>query len=156
MVQFYTKLQVLHIEDDHQVTMVVERLLQSVTYADVTLKAASDLQTGLRLLSAGTWDVILLDLGLPDSAGITTFRRVYDTTDLPIVVLTAEASFERRIDVVAAGAQDCIYKLELNPDVLVRALRYAVERHRITQELRSTLRDVTAARNELEEMCSKH
>jgi DNA-binding response OmpR family regulator len=136
---------VLHIEDDVNIANTVQRLFQMVPYAQVAIYHVPTLEAGLVALQGDTWDCVLLDLTLPDSSGIATFHQVHGFTDVPIVVLTAEENLERRAEVVGAGAQDCIYKMEMTPDLLIRCIRFAVERNRIVQELRVALKEVQAA-----------
>jgi DNA-binding response OmpR family regulator len=145
--QYYIRLKILHIEDDKWVRITVERLLNHVSYADVEVVSVGTLEKGLvQVQDDPTWDCILLDLALPDCSGITTFHHIHAVTDTPIVVLTAETSLSKRVEVVAAGAQDCLFKPEqVTPDAMIRSIRFAVERHRTVQELRVALREVEAA-----------
>jgi len=142
---YYLRLRVLHVEDDVNVAGTVLRLFRNVPYAQVSIANTPSLEEALVALRDHVWDCVLLDLGLPDSSGIATFHQVHGFTDVPIVVLTAEENLERRAEVVAAGAQDCIYKMEMTPDLLIRSIRFAVERNRIVQELRVALKEVQAA-----------
>ncbi len=76
-------------------------------------------------------DVILLDLNLPDSDGIDTLHNVRkQTPTAPIVILSGQHDDELAIEAVSQGAQDYIPKNEINPDVLSRSIRYAIERSR--------------------------
>jgi DNA-binding response OmpR family regulator len=149
---YYLRLQVLHIEDDAGIVNTVRRLFTLVPYAHVDIFNAFTLQDGLLALREDKWDCVLLDLALPDSTGITTFHHVRGITDVPIVVLTAEDDLERRARVVAAGAQDCVYKMEMTPDLLIRSVRFAVERNLVVQQLRSALKEVQAAHRALQEL----
>lgn len=147
------RLRILHIEDEWGVVYVVRQDLRAAQpYADVHHVAVDTLRRGLELLQQETWDVVLLDLSLPDCVGLDTFHMVHGSTDVPIVVLTASVSLDERAEVVAAGAQDCLYKPELTPDVLLRSIRFAVERTRHVQELRSALREVQASCRALQEV----
>lgn len=103
-----------------------------------------------------TYDVLLVDLGLPDSDGLATFWAVYERTDAPIVVLTAEPSLQARSRLIAEGAQDCIYKPELTPDTLLRSLRFAMERHRIIMELRYALKELQSSTRVIQELVSEN
>ena len=76
-------------------------------------------------------DLVLLDLGLPDSFGIDTVRGMHEAApDLPIVVLTALSDEEVAIEAVREGAQDYLDKSQLNGRMLGRVIRYAFERTR--------------------------
>ncbi|MFC4357929.1 ATP-binding protein [Halobium salinum] len=82
-------------------------------------------------------DVVLLDLDLPESSGTDTVETVRGhTATTPIVVLTGAPEDRFGVDVVSEGAQDYLVKDEVTPEVLLRAVRYALERKRIEGELR--------------------
>ncbi len=79
-----------------------------------------------------------MDLDLPDSEDLGTFERAYAfAPDVPIVVLTGMEDEEMALDMVKSGAQDYLVKGEVGPDLLLRSIRYAVERHHLTSALRS-------------------
>ena len=149
---YYLRLRILHVEDDVNVAGTVLRLFKHIPYAQVEISHAPCLEEALVALRDHTWDCVLLDLGPPDSSGIATFHQVHGFTEVPIVVLTAEENLERRAEVVAAGAQDCIYKLEMTPDLLIRSIRFATERNRVVQELRMALKEVQAANRAMQEI----
>jgi len=82
--------------------------------------------------------VVLLDLSLPDSQGLATFTEVrVCRPDLPVVVLTGLDDEELATEAVKAGAQDYLVKGTIDADSLTRAIRYAVERNRMQQELQA-------------------
>lgn len=79
----------------------------------------------------------MLDLSLPDSTGLDTFIRLYmQAPDVPIVVLTGLDDEATATQAVQAGAQDYLVKGHVSGDLLVRAMRYAIERHRLLMQLR--------------------
>ena len=79
--------------------------------APVTLERARSLVEARRDSSAGAFDAVLLDLGLPDSSGLETFRRLHSAAgDTPIVVLTASDDDGLAVGAVHAGAQDYLVK----------------------------------------------
>ena len=105
------------------------------------------LADGLAALAAQPAGVILLDLTLPDSCGIETFRRVHACAgNTPIVVLTGHDDEESALETVRQGAQDYISKADLNDRLLVRALRYAIERARLLQALREAMANLKTLR----------
>lgn len=76
-----------------------------------------------------TFDAVLLDLMLPDSAGIETFLKLYkEMPDQPAVVLTGLTDETLAVKAVREGAQDYLVKGHVDTDILVRAVRYAIER----------------------------
>lgn len=152
----YIRLRILHIEDDEGVGTLVERFLE-FSYFDVQLTRVPTLREGLELLRTDQWDLILLDLSLPDSKPEETFSRLYNEHPYtPVVVLTAEADLEIRARTVAQGAQDCLYKMELkSPDALARSIRFAVERHRLLLELREIIRELEEFKRQFTEFISE-
>jgi two-component system cell cycle response regulator len=114
-----------------------ESLAQSRS-GHIDLEWTSELTAGLARLSQGGIDAVLLDLELPDSEGIVTFERAYAfAPDVPIVVLTSVDDEEVAIGTVQGGAQDYLVKSDVSPPMVVKAIRYAVERHRLLSALRS-------------------
>ena len=97
----------------------------------VHLEQVDRLSAGLKRLENGNVDVVLLDLGLPDSSGLDTFRRAYrHCPTVPIVVLTGAAVMEQALEAVREGAADYLFKGRLDGPLLTRA--YAIVR-RTTQ-----------------------
>jgi PAS domain S-box-containing protein len=89
------------------------------------------LREGASAGASGGFDVALLDLGLPDSAGLETFTAFRAAApELPVVILTGEAEEGAAVEAVRAGAEDYLWKPEVNGPLLLRALRYARERGR--------------------------
>src|SRR5258708_1032464 len=98
---------VLLIEDNPGHPELVEFFLEQALAAPFVLQRAALLSVGLRELARGGFDVILLDLILPDSAGLATFRKVHSHDgDVPIVVLSGADNEEDALAAVRMGAQD--------------------------------------------------
>ncbi len=99
--------------------------------------SASTLDEACRQLATENFDVILLDLGLPDSQGLATLERMLVTCrDTPVVVLTCLADEALAIDALRRGAQDYIVKGATRGASLMRAVRQAAERGRTVAALR--------------------
>ena len=95
-------------------------------------------------------DVILLDLGLPDSAGYETFNGIHQQAPkIPIVVLSGLEDEELAMRTVREGAQDYLVKNELIGDLLLRSLHYSVERMRAKEALRQARDDLLQRTTEL-------
>lgn len=94
------------------------------------------------------FDVILLDLSLPDSRGIHTVSSIIDTFKaVPVVVLTGSSDAEMGIAAVKVGAQDYLVKNEITSTLLLRSMQYAIERLRIAlekEQLFANLQDAMA------------
>ena len=132
-------IKVLLIESDREyMDELRERLGEIRPGAGIDLEWAGELSQALARITQGGIDAILLDLDLPDSQGMVTFDRTYAfAPDVPIVVLTANDDEELGVSTVQGGAQDYLVKDEVSPPVLVRAVRHAIERHRLLSALRS-------------------
>ncbi|HEX7374831.1 MAG TPA: EAL domain-containing protein [Steroidobacteraceae bacterium] len=103
--------------------------LQSIRGRPYQLEKTGTLGDGLARVRQGRIDAILLDLNLPDSAGLTTFLRIQPkATQLPIVVLVNKQDEELGRDAVARGALDYLDRELLTPQVVEKVLRYATER----------------------------
>jgi DNA-binding response OmpR family regulator len=78
------------------------------------------------------FDIILLDLGLPDCEGLNSFKVIFKKySTIPIIILTGLANEETGIKSIKYGAQDYLVKGEFNGKLLVRAIQYAIERKKL-------------------------
>ena len=122
---------VLLVEDNPDDVEVLRELLADVR-APVRLTAAENLHDALLVLERGGVDLILLDLSLPDSQGLATVERTLAAAPrIPILVLTGLEDEVLGAAAVHAGAQDYLVKGQADGAALVRAMRYASERHRL-------------------------
>ena len=129
-------LKVLLVEDDPGDAFLLKTLLPQTEPVQFDLVCATRLTEGLENLSDTAFDIMLLDLSLPDSVGLDTIDKVRTyTLDVPIIVLTGLDDEEIAMQAVQAGAQDYLAKGDLDANMLTRAIRYAVERHRLQTEL---------------------
>ncbi len=97
---------------------------------------ASTLAEAMERFDPGSMDVVLLDLGLPDGNGLDTFYRFHaHATGMPVIVITGLDDDELGIEAIKNGAQDYLVKGRTGPEVLDRALRYALERQRLLKQL---------------------
>jgi signal transduction histidine kinase len=98
---------------------------------------ARTLAEGIATAQSVMVDVILLDLSLPDSSGLDTVRALRAAvSNVPIVVLTGNDEHTVAIQAIESGAQDFLIKGEFDQDMLGRALRYALVRSKLEQNLR--------------------
>ncbi|HYG97749.1 MAG TPA: response regulator [Terriglobales bacterium] len=122
-------LRVLCVEDSRIEAYRVKAVLAQCSVTDFKLTHTTNLKAALHEVALQEHDVVLLDLNLPDSDGFETFFQVRSAApDIPIVLFTAVDDEELAIHAVQYGADDYIKKSVALPEVLSRALRYAVER----------------------------
>ena len=128
---------ILLIEDSRGEARLIQEFLSDVKEFSCSTEVADRLSTGLSRLAEGKTDVVLLDLSLPDSHGLETLDAVRaKAPDVPVVVLTgAFAEDALSLEAVQRGAQDYLVKGLPDGPSLARALRYAIERHRVRGDL---------------------
>ncbi|MBI4869768.1 MAG: hybrid sensor histidine kinase/response regulator [Candidatus Wallbacteria bacterium] len=131
----------LLIEDNPVERKLVEAVVSRVKDRPFTLQSVDSLTLGLAWLASHQVDCILLDLNLPDTTGIDTYRSVAAAAPaVPVVVLTVIHDEALAIQAVSEGAQDYLFKAQAEGALLVRSVRYAVERQRMKAELESYTR----------------
>jgi serine phosphatase RsbU (regulator of sigma subunit) len=127
---YWRSLSLLLVEDDRADALLVEDLI-SEAVADIEVVWAQSMARAERELASARPDCVLLDLNLPDANGMDALDRIAkrDST-VPIVVLTGRNDEFFGASAVAAGAQDYLVKGRVEPEMLRRALLYAIERKR--------------------------
>jgi DNA-binding NarL/FixJ family response regulator len=129
----------LLVEDNPGERRFLQELLKKQTGTGDLFKVecTERLATAILRLGVGGIDVILLDLSLPDSQGEETFSKVKGCApDIAIVVLSGLNDEGIALKMVKAGAQDYLPKAHVNAHLLVRTIRYAIERKRVEKEIR--------------------
>ena len=122
---------VLLVEDNREHSELLERLLGFSEYPTFTVAAATSLAEGIAKLGAAAQDIVLLDLTLPDSQGVETFRRMNAAApNVPIVALSGISDVTLAIEMVQEGAQDYLVKGHVDTHLLLRSIQYAIERKR--------------------------
>jgi len=125
-------IRVLLVEDNKADAALVQRRLGSSTRLTVTFDKAEWLSTATTALQNRPYDVVLLDLTLPDSTGIDTVMAVVkNAPNIPVIVLSGREDLETATNSVRAGAQSFVIKKpEITGDELEREILYAMERVR--------------------------
>ncbi len=151
-------IEILLFEDNLGDAGLIEEMLEE-SEGVYHLEVVETLEEGLVLLKDHFFDVILLDLGLPDSDGIDTLIGVHKiSTKTPIIVLTGLNNEEIGIFAVKIGAQDYLIKKEIDRKLLKRSIRYSIERKKIESELqnyKSNLEDKVKERTKELEQSNK-
>ena len=131
---------ILLVEDNADEAELIEELLSATREnRSISLSCVDRLSDARELLKSEKFDVILLDLSLPDSQGFETFAKIKQLgQNIPIVVLTAHADEELALQTIAAGAQDYLVKRTIDSELLIRSLRYAIERQHNQEALQQS------------------
>ena len=141
---------ILLVEDDPDDVWVMRNLLGDRWDGPFKLSHVELLSAGLERLSEFRFDIILLDLSLPDSQGLETFITMHaHAADVPIVVLSGYNDESTAVKAVQAGAQDYLVKGQVDDNLLVRSIRYAIERtrrHKAEAALRDASEEFRAAK----------
>jgi DNA-binding response OmpR family regulator len=127
----------LLVEDDPADARLIREMLKEVPAGTFQIEHVTRLDAARERLRQEPFDVVLLDLGLPDSQGLETLTRAQTANGgVPIVVLTGRDDEAFAMEAMRAGAQDYLVKGRFNGDLLLRSIRYAVERKQASEELR--------------------
>jgi DNA-binding NarL/FixJ family response regulator len=119
----------LMIEDSLGDGHYISQIIQEEEKIKITVEQTFRLSSGLDRLSKNKYDVILLDLSLPDSTGLSTLTRLLqDARNVPVVVMTGLEDEELALKAVKLGAQDYLIKYQIDCRTLVRSICYAIAR----------------------------
>ena len=130
------KLKVLLIEHDAGFARYVGEMLGQARELTADICPVEDLNRGLSQLSCGHFDVCLIDMSLPDGAGLANVSLLRaGAPQLPIIVAGDSDDEMVALEAVHAGAHDYLVKAQLTPGWLERSIRYAIERHQMDRTL---------------------
>jgi signal transduction histidine kinase len=131
-VEHAARLSVLLVEDSTaQARFIRQTLVDMDSSMPTDVQWVATLARATELLESSTFDLVLLDLVLPDSDGMVTFLTVHEThPKVPIIVLSGAGNETTALEAVASGAQDYLAKRTLSPEMLERSIRYALARSR--------------------------
>jgi len=151
-------LRILLVEDNPGDVLIINELLKA-SGIDFSLMHVSSLKETLMLCVENEFDVILLDLGLPDSTGVETLKKIQVfKMKSPVVVMTGLDDEDAALESLREGAQDYLVKSRLTSDNILRGIKYGIERMKIQELLKksarqfSLLSSTTALINECEDI----
>jgi signal transduction histidine kinase len=131
-----SKIEILLVEDNRADARLIEELLKEVEITTFVIDFAENLADVKSIIKEKTFDVILLDLGLPDSHGLETVVWMNKCCrHTPIIVLTGFDDEKTGIDSIKNGAQDYLIKGNIDPNMLSRTIMYCIEREQIKIQL---------------------
>jgi serine phosphatase RsbU (regulator of sigma subunit) len=129
-------LQVLLIEDNPLDARLIQIMVAEAGGGLFQVDRVDRVSTGVQRLGEGNVEMVLLDLSLPDSHGLSTFEKVHAAfPKIPIIVMSGLDDQSVAVQAVHEGAQDFLVKGQVNGPLLVRAMRYAMERMRTAEQL---------------------
>jgi signal transduction histidine kinase len=137
-------MRILLVEDNDDDALLIRETLSETA---LEIERAERLSTALERLATGGLDAVLLDLSLPDAHGLDTIDRVLSqASGVPIVVLTGLNDEVAAVKAVERGAQDYLIKGQVDGHLLVRSLRYAIQRHKAEENLKERNRELLVLR----------
>ncbi|MCF7918553.1 MAG: response regulator [Candidatus Cloacimonetes bacterium] len=134
-------MEILLIEDNPGDVRLIEEMLKDARNILIKITNSIRLDEALKLLDRETFDMVLLDLGLPDCQGLETYRQVSaHAQKFPIVILSGLTDEDVALKAIQEGAQEYILKGEMTSSSLSRLIKYSVERKLICEALRESER----------------
>ncbi len=130
------QIKVLLVEDNPDDVEFIRILSTEMTGGSFDITTADCLSVGMKLLSGGKFDIILLDLFLSDSIGIDTLLAFHTIiADLPVIIMTGYNDEKLAFEAVQKGAQDYLVKGQVDANLLWRSVNYAIERKKLLAQL---------------------
>ncbi|WP_417449225.1 ATP-binding protein [Kordiimonas sp.] len=134
------RFEALIIDDNPADRKLIEHYVKKAFRGAASASSAATLEEGLMALEGFHFDVLFLDLGLPESTGPRTVSEVAAAfPDVPIIVVTGQSDLCVVQDVIKRGAQEFLCKNNLNEDGVSAAVHHAVERHRMYRQMESLI-----------------
>ncbi|MBC8097241.1 MAG: SpoIIE family protein phosphatase [Akkermansiaceae bacterium] len=131
-----SRIRILLIEDNPADAYLIQLMLADAGAELFDVEWVDLIERGLKRISEGGIDIVLSDLSLPDSQGLKTFSRLYaHAPEVPIIVLSGLSDTAIALNAVHEGAQDFLVKGQVDGPLLARAVQYAIERKRMTEQL---------------------
>ena len=134
---------ILVVEDNpHDFLLLKENIMATDEFA-ATIHHAERLQESFIIMAENSVDLVILDLNLLDSDGLATFSVFHDKyPTTPAVIYSGQKDHQLALQAIKGGAQDYLFKGEPSQPAIIRIIRYAIERQRLTTELRNALAKV--------------
>jgi DNA-binding NtrC family response regulator len=122
-------IRVLHVEDSRTGLFLVKNLLKGISRYQIT--QTDTFAKAKTILGQSTFDILLLDLSLPDAQGIDLLHSIEESAPgVPVIAVTGEEDKEFGLQVMREGAQSCLLKSNLQQKVLIEAIDHAIEQKR--------------------------
>ncbi len=138
---------ILLIEDDTEDAFLFMEMVSDEKNHTLDIEHVTSLNAGIERIREGGIDIVLSDLGLPESSGLDTLNLLLPELGrkLPVIVLTGLTDQETGAEAVRAGAQDYLFKEEVTGSLLVRSILYAIERKKMIVEREKLMQELQDA-----------
>jgi len=131
-------IRILLVEDNPGDVIIIKEMLKDIYDGNFELEHFQRVDEGVEHINEN-FDIMLLDLNLPDSQGIETFNTMNKhAPELPIIILTGLVDEELAINIVSEGAQDYLVKGQIGMQLLSRSIKYSIERKNIEIDLKNS------------------
>lgn len=146
------QIKILLVEDNPGEAFLLEEKLSHASQNQFDLTHVPRLAKAVNCLQQQIFDIVLLDLSLPDSQGLETFLSLEKIVpNLPIVLLTGSKDESLALEAVRKGAQDYLIKEQTTTDVLIRSINYAIERMHHLEKIYQSEERLQKVNQELEQ-----
>ena len=129
----HDRIRILLVEDDESFASLLQRALARHEFFTFQIYHVTRLSEAIRMVQNNVFDVVLLDLTLPDEYGLDTFARMKAAVQIPIVILTGSENTSLGLQAVREGAQDFLSK-DSNLSSVARSLLYSIERRKVARQ----------------------
>ncbi|RYD74646.1 MAG: response regulator [Sphingobacteriales bacterium] len=150
-------IKILLIEDNLGDARLIEIMLRDAGTQPYEVTSTDTFQKGIQHLTEGNFDLVLLDLSLPDSFGLDTITNAnHYAPKVPIIVLTGRNDEDFALEVVKEGAQDYLVKGQIDSSLLSRSIRYAMKRKEMEVHLKESNRRIEESESRLNVIISNN
>jgi len=154
-VEHQEHIKVLLVEDDPDDAALIQRSFRHIRNITIKVQWSPSLSSALENLASDTFDVVVTDLGLPESKGIDSFLKLHARyPHVPVIVLTGLSDEKLAVQAVRSGAQDYLVKGTIDSASLLKAIRYSIERQRLLTELENKLGEIRKLERERKSVLS--
>jgi two-component sensor histidine kinase len=134
------RIKIFVIEDNPGDLVLIREMIKE-SGLEFDIGNSETLKEGIKTFKELDYDILLLDLGLPDSDGIETFLKAQaELSDKAIIILTGLSDEEQGTMAVSKGAQDYLIKGQIDPNLLSKSIRYSLERKKAEKEIKASLK----------------